>query len=121
VDGERVPSCAYLSGSVHLAAGKTIILAMRNVSNGDPRRYVEYVFGWENPSLFTSWQGAQYFGDASAVGQTYVVDLMAVDLSAATAAHSQHRENTLVYSGKVLDSVTVQRVAGKVDNDCVGP
>jgi hypothetical protein len=117
-DGARVPQCSYFSGAATLPPGKTLILAMQNISNGDSSQYVEFVFGWQTPAPHGPWRGAQFFGsDDDSVGQRYRVRLMAVDLA---EAHRLNNSPALVPDGIPLDSVEVSRVAGAGPNDCVG-
>ena len=85
----QVRSCAYFHGVATVRAGRTLILVKSNRTTGDPRRFVEYVFGWDSPSSPTwSWQGAQYFGARAgdAVNQVFRVELMSVDLDAVRVA-----------------------------------
>jgi serine/threonine-protein kinase len=119
--GSGVKNCAYFSGSARLADGKTLILAMRNLDNGDPRSYVEFVFGYDKPSTLASWRGAQYFGGAP--GQWYEVTLMAVDLDAAKAADAAGTAatNNLAKSGSRLASRKVAKIDGDTGDACPGP
>jgi hypothetical protein len=118
--GATVKDCSYFSGSSRLAAGQTLILAMRNLDNGDTNQYVEYVFGWDKPATLTSWRGAQYFSGAA--GQRYRIALMAVDLDAARAAKNDaDASNALADQGVQLAAREVVREDGTVSNNCVGP
>jgi hypothetical protein len=104
--GGTAKSCAYFSGTADLAPGKTLILAKKNLDNGDPQEYVEYVFGWEYPQRLSTWRGAQYF--KSAEDQHLRVRLIAVDLAAAQAANSNDAAaNALASQGQGLASVRV--------------
>jgi hypothetical protein len=97
-----------------------LILAMRNLDNGDPNYYVETVFGWDEPGQLASWEGAQYFGGAP--GQRYRVDLMHVDLSAAKAAgRDSDANNALASDGIRLASREVVKGEGTTGDDCPGP
>jgi hypothetical protein len=119
-NGADVKNCAYFSGTSRLTSGRTLILAMRNLDNGDSNKYVETVFGCDKPQQLASWQGAQYFNGAS--GQRYRVELMSVDLAAAKAAgHDVDATNALAAGGTSLASRDVVRVDGNVGNDCPGP
>jgi hypothetical protein len=51
-----------VSGSATLPPGKTLILAMQNITNGDPTQYGEFVVGWQDPPSRGTWRGAQFFG-----------------------------------------------------------
>ncbi|MFI5898503.1 caspase family protein [Actinoplanes sp. NPDC051513] len=122
LDGAKVKSCAYFSGSAHLAKGQSLILAMRSLDNGDNQRYVQQVFGWDKPDELSSWRGAQYFnGDP---GQRYSIELMAVDLEASRAAKdydAREAADALVPIATSLAVREVDREAGTVSNDCPGP
>ncbi len=126
-EGTQVRQCAYFSGTSRLPAGKTLILAVRNLSSEKPNKYVTYVFGWDKPSTLSSWRGRQYFGDGdSSVGQKYRVELMVVDLAAARAATAEAKKTTpadytpvhaLASRGTALAARTVVRIAGSGPNN----
>ncbi|GAB1823643.1 protein kinase domain-containing protein [Herbidospora sp. RD11066] len=124
-DGADVKQCSYFSGTASLPPGTTLMLAMRNLDNGDPERYLQVVFGFERPDTLTNWRGAQYFGkEKEGVGQNYQVELLAVRLEGALAYHesaSGDIDRALAESGTVLASVRVHRVAGQGPGGCVGP
>jgi hypothetical protein len=117
--GAKVKDCAYFSGTAHLAKGKTLILAMRNLDNDDDAKYVEQVFGWDEPDQLSSWQGAQYFNGEP--GQRYAVELMAVDLEAVRATPDRPASDALAAKGTSLAVREVEREAGTVGNVCPGP
>jgi hypothetical protein len=119
--GSRVKNCSYFTGTAKLADGRTLILASRNLSNGDPNRYVQQVFGWREPENLASWRGHQYFpGDN---GQRYEVELMSVDLDAVQTAYdgSDAEWDALAGQGTRLAAREVVREPGTVANDCEGP
>ncbi|WP_436525367.1 serine/threonine protein kinase [Actinoplanes sp. HUAS TT8] len=119
--GSDVLNCAYLSGTATLAAGKTLILAARNLDNDEPDVwYAQYTFGWTDPSTLSSWRGAEYFpGD---IGQQYEVGLFAVDLGDAQAArNSDAALRRLADTGAELANRRFVRVSGNTGNDCPGP
>ncbi|MEV0388482.1 protein kinase [Nonomuraea sp. NPDC050643] len=123
-NGAAVKHCSYFSGTAALRRGTTLILAMRNLDNGDPAKYIQFVYGFENPSRLATWRGAQYFGGPrTGIGQRYRVELVAVDLAAARRVHDSGSEvdEAFVKSGKALAGVRVRRVAGMGPNGCVGP
>ncbi|GAB1822228.1 protein kinase domain-containing protein [Herbidospora sp. RD11066] len=123
-DGADVKMCAYFSGTATLPPDTTLILAMKNLDNGDPNRYVQVVFNWTKPTTLSQWKGAQYFGGVrDGIGQNYRVDLMAVKLEDARRDRESATANSepLVNSGVVLASVRVHRISGTVVNDCKGP
>lgn len=125
-DGADVPQCAYFAGTAQLAPGATLILVMHNLDNGDQNRYVELVYGWDNPATLDTWRGAQYFGkDGDAGGQRYKVELAAVDINAVRAAKatgSGAAINNLTTQSTALASRTLHRVAGTGPPDhCPGP
>ncbi|WP_084647091.1 serine/threonine protein kinase [Parafrankia discariae] len=120
----RVAQCSYFSGTAQIPSGSTLVLTMANLSNGQPEKYVEYVFGWDEPATTWSWRGAQYFGQPSDTsGQRYRVELMVIDLLSARQARAAGGDavNALAASGTVLDDRTVVRVGGAVANNCEGP
>lgn len=121
VTDAQVKRCSFMTGTSSLPQGLTLILAMRNLDNGDPHAYVELPYGWDSPSGLASWRGAQYFGTGdSSVGQRYTVDLVAVDLGALKKAIDINDAaiNDLATSGTVLDRVELKRIAGAVPNNC---
>ena len=124
-EGAGVEQCAYLDGTATLPGGWTLILAMRNLSNGEPTRYSQTVFGFDEPAKLSRWRGAQYFGQNNdTVGQEYQVELVAVRLADAVQwrrGDPDEPGDTLAGSGVVLDSVRVDRIAGLVANACEGP
>ena len=118
-DDADVLDCAYFSGTARLAKGETLILAMRNLDNGDPGRYVEYVFNWDEPATLSSWRGAQYFGGEP--GQHYRIDLMAVDLDDTRAAAGDGAAaNALAGQGRRLATREVVRQEGSTGHACEG-
>ncbi|MCY1139373.1 hypothetical protein OWR29_15340 [Actinoplanes sp. Pm04-4] len=119
--GTGVQNCSYFTGTAKLAEGKTLVLANRNLSNGDAHRYVQQVFGWREPQNLGSWRGHQYFpGDN---GQHYKVELMSVDLAAVNAAYggSDAEWDALADQGTTLATREVVRQPGTVGNACEGP
>jgi serine/threonine-protein kinase len=118
-----VQSCAYFTGTATLPPGQTLILAKRNITNGLPDRYVEFVHGWDEPQTTWAWRGAQYFSTGNdADGQQFRVELMAVDLTAAKAARTTNEVNDLATIGSVLAGRTVNRIPGTAPQDpCEGP
>jgi hypothetical protein len=125
VEGAGVRQCAYLDGIATLPGGWTLVLAMRNLSNGEPTRYSQTVFGFDEPADLSRWRGAQYFGQGNdTVGQRYQVELIAVRLADALEwrrGDPDEPGDELAGSGVVLDSVRVDRITGLVDNACEGP
>jgi serine/threonine-protein kinase len=119
-DQASTPQCSYLSGTATLPPGTTLILANQNISGTDTTQYVEFVFRWRTPATHWSWRGAQYFGSGdSSVGQSYRIQLMAVDLA---EAHRLDAVPALAAEGVPLDSVQLNRVPGPgADGDCPGP
>lgn len=121
VAGAQVKRCSFMTGTSSLPRDMTLILAMRNLDNGDPHAYVELAFGWKTPASLASWRGAQFFGSGdSSVGQRYAVDLVAVDRGVLERAIDVNDAavNDLAASGTVLDRVEVKRIAGAVPNNC---
>jgi serine/threonine protein kinase len=124
-DGSDVKQCSYLTGTATFPDGWTLILAMQNLSNGDARRYVEVVFGYNEPRNLSTWRGAQYFGQKNdTVGQEYQVQLIAVPLAEARDWDNGNDDDSggvLARRGVLLDTVRVNRVEGMVENFCEGP
>ncbi len=118
-------TCAYFAGTSRLPSRTTLILAKRNVTTGATAKYVEFVFGWDQPTQLENWRGAQYFGQGNdSAGQDYRIELIAVDLTTARNAKDSGNDaavNDLAYTGRILGSVKVNRVAGQAPNDCPGP
>ncbi|MEV1247803.1 protein kinase [Nonomuraea sp. NPDC049750] len=126
-DGSGVKYCSYFSGTASLPPDTTLILAKQNLVNGDPNKYVEVVFGYNNPSALATWKGAHYFGgeNEGGVGQNFRVELVAVKLERARRFHDTQltvgEVQALVKSGTVLAGVKVHRVASATPNQCPGP
>jgi serine/threonine protein kinase len=124
-DGSDVKQCSYFEGTAMIPDGMTLVLAMQNLTNGDPERYVEVVFGYEDPARLSNWRGAQYFGSGNqTVGQEYQVQLIAVPLEQARAWHDSPDAgsgNSLAQSGIVLSTVRLHRIEGFGPNGCEGP
>ena len=121
-DGTDVQHCAQFSGTSAVPTSATLLLAMRNLDNGDPTRYVTLVFAWDDPAQLARWEGAQYFGSNNdSVGQRYAVELIAVSNEVARAARATEDDdvlNGLAAQGVVLDSVRLTRIPGKVPGGC---
>ena len=119
-DGSMVPQCAYFSGTATVPPGRTLVLAMQNISNGDTTQYVEFVFGWQTPPPSPwPWRGAQFFGSGdTSAGQRYRVRLMAVALDDARRVGAKPAIAAL---GTPLATVELTRVTGAGPNGCVGP
>ncbi|MBO3753132.1 protein kinase [Streptosporangiaceae bacterium NEAU-GS5] len=125
-DRSTVKHCSYFSGTASLPPDTTLILVKRNISTGNPDKYVEWVYGYDQPNTLATWKGAQYFGtdDDGSVGQNFQIDLVAVNLDQARRAHRSHDftdATALAKSGVLLASVKVHRIAGRAPNDCLGP
>jgi hypothetical protein len=113
--GSDVQRCSYLSGTSRLPAGTSLLLAMNNQDHDQNTLYLEVVYGYETVAERTTWRGAQYFGDESAVGQDFRVRLLAVDVGTVrkVAAGSVASVSEGVPAGaSVLDSVDLTRVTG---------
>ncbi|GAA0274247.1 TIR domain-containing protein [Cryptosporangium japonicum] len=124
--GAEVKSCAYFAGTAALPPDTTLVLLKSNISAGGGTRYVETIFGWDEPTKNARrWRGAQYFGDGSeSAGQRYRIELMVVDLDTAVAAIRTRQDdliNGLAGQGRVLDTISVERVPGQAKDDCPGP
>ncbi|MFI5933375.1 hypothetical protein [Actinoplanes sp. NPDC051494] len=114
-----VQRCAYVSGTARLAAGKTLILAVRNLNNDEPEEwYVQFPRGWKEPSTLSVWEGVEFFPGAP--GQHYEIGLFAVDLDVARAAHAAGvgPSNDLADSATELATREVVQIAGGDGSDC---
>ncbi|MER5643711.1 protein kinase [Streptosporangium sp. NPDC002524] len=123
-DRSAVKHCSYFTGTARLRPSTTLILAMQNLDNGDPAKYIQFVHGFERPGSLSTWRGAQFFGGPrTGVGQRYRVELMAVSLASARRVHASGSEvdEALVKSATSLASVRVRRIDGMGPNGCVGP
>lgn len=121
-DGSEVKNCALLSGTSTVPDSATLVLAMRNLDNGDPTRYVEFVYGWDDPALLPRWEGAQFFGSRDySVGQRYAVELIVVGAELARAARNSGNDtvvNDLADQGVVLHTIRFTRIAGQEPGGC---
>jgi hypothetical protein len=124
-NGTDVRQCSYFDGTATVPAGSTLILTMQNLTNGDPERYAEVVFGFDDPARLPRWRGAQYFGQGDQnVGQEYQVQLIAVPVAAVRAWRQTEEGGSgdhLAEAGVVLATVRLYRVAGSGPNNCEGP
>ncbi|MEX5632752.1 hypothetical protein [Parafrankia sp. FMc2] len=117
--GARVQRCAIVSGtSSGLPAGKTLILAMSNLDNNDPEKYIADVSATGRSGGLSSWQGRQWFGSDDSEGQRYRVELMMVDTAANDRRDDLDRLSSLTGPKEVLAWVDVERVRGGTDSDC---
>ncbi|WP_433830811.1 hypothetical protein ACQP2E_11840 [Actinoplanes sp. CA-015351] len=92
-DEAEVKRCEIFKGRANLPDDKTIIIGVRNKDNHNPERYFEAVTDWEYPEDLDSWTGMQWFGDAdSAVGQSFRVEVLIVDLELARSMNRQAKE-----------------------------
>jgi hypothetical protein len=117
--GSGVQKCAFVTGTARLAAGETLVLAVRNLDNDEPNEwYVQYPHGWDDPSALSSWEGVEYF--PGAVGQHYEIGLFAVGLDAAKTAHAagDRPSDALADTGAKLATRKVVQVAGGSGSDC---
>lgn len=117
-DGTDVQSCAWFKGTAEIGEDQTLILAVHNLTTGDPTRYVEYVQNWRETDRLGEWSGAHYFNEG-ALGQDLQVELIAVDLAKAERnVKAPDFGNGLANTGKVLAKIRVHRVSGSVPGDC---
>lgn len=119
--GADVQECAVLTGTATLPAGTTLVLVVHNLDSGDGQRLAVEVSGWDAPRTTWSWQGTLSFGDDSAVGQRFAVDLLAVPLDAVRAAQgadAAQRVAAYTAQGQELTFITVARVTGVPESGC---
>ena len=92
------------------------MLAMHNLSEADSIRYVEVVFGFDQPKTLATWRGAQYFND-QAIGQEIAVELIEMPLSEAKKlnASTDYLEASKIATteGEVVAAVVVTHARGK--------
>lgn len=113
-DGSVVPDCSRFTGTATTGAGRTVVLAARNLVNRDPIHYVEPVVGYDRPRTSPQWQGSFWFNEQS-VGQSFEVSLVDVDLAALQASlalRDPAADDAVVLRGAVLDSVVLTRGPG---------
>jgi serine/threonine protein kinase len=122
--GAATRNCEYLTGTASPNPGNTVMLAMHNLSEADPTRYVEVVFGFDKPETLSTWRGAQYFND-QAIGQQIVIELIEMPLSEAKKldATDDHLEaSRIATAGEVVAAVVVTHAADKHPQwPCEGP
>jgi serine/threonine-protein kinase len=115
--GSGVQKCAFVTGTAQLPAGKTLILAVRNLDNDESDRwYTQFPRGWNDPSTLSAWTGVEYFpGDS---GQHYEIGLFAVNLKAAMSAANDRSRDALVQGATPLDTRQVVQREGGSGSDC---
>lgn len=121
--GATTRDCEYFTGTASPKPGNTLILAMHNVSDAGSVRYVEKVFGNDQPETLGTWRGAQYFNDG-AIGQQIAVELIEVPLSEEKKlAEADHLEaSRIATAGEVVAAVVVTHEAGRhPESPCEGP
>jgi len=122
--GAQVRDCEYFTGTWTPIPGNTIMLAMHNLSESDSIRYVEVVYGFDEPQNLTTWRGAQYFNDQS-TGQQTAVELIQMPLATAkrlAATDDSPEASRLATQGEVVASVIVTHVKRKNPAyPCEGP
>jgi hypothetical protein len=123
VDGSTVRQCEVLAGiAIDLAPSTTLVLGVRNLSNGDVIRYFEPVDYWQDPSPLWHWSGHQRFGSVSgSVGQQFRVEVLMVDLSVARShgrGVSRWADSVNPSGSTVVAELNLWRVAGAGSAEC---
>lgn len=118
-NGSQVKDCQVFTGTSQLAAGKTILLSVENLSDPTKTLYLAPVHGWQNPDALGHWVAVQYFGsDDTSVGQSFHVDVVVLGLTQVQQAMSLPSNQptwsaaTLPSGAKVIKEITVTRIAG---------
>lgn len=125
-DGASVHSCEMVSGTSRLAAGKTLVVASRNLG-GAADTFYQSVRNWDSPERLARWEAAVFFGPGNvSVGQDYRVRVLVMDVATvrqlrqeAINANRQPWSATSDPNGAAqAASVTVRRVAGPGPAGC---
>jgi hypothetical protein len=118
-DGSQVKDCQVFTGTSQLAAGKTILLSVENLSDPTKTLYLAPVHDWQTPDVLGHWVGVQYVGsDDSSVGQSFTVDVVVLDLTQVQQAmslpsnHPTWSAAALPPGAQVIKEITVTRIAG---------
>jgi serine/threonine-protein kinase len=76
-----VPQCALVEGTAKLPAGRTLLLAVENVSIGDGAKHLIAIDGWNDPSRLRHWRASLPIGrPEDQVGEKYLVEVYAAPL-----------------------------------------
>ena len=118
-NGSQVKDCQVFTGTSQLAAGKTVLLSVENLSDPTKTLYLAPVHDWQTPDVLGHWIGVQYFGsDDSSVGQSFHVDVVVLDLTQVRQAmslpsnHPTWSAATIPSGAQVIKEITVTRIAG---------
>jgi hypothetical protein len=123
VQGDKVRQCAIITGTAQLAPGKSLVTAMQNLDNGDPKLYFEGVANWQVPAQLATWTSKQYFGSGdSSVGQRYAVALFSLDPASIKSGFDSHpktwAEKAAPAGATMIARVEVKRIAGQGPPEC---
>lgn len=77
--GQDVQGCQAFVGTSDLPPHRTMVLTRRSASADDRTRWAQPVENWQQPDRLRTWYGYQFFGDASAVGDHFVVEVFVAD------------------------------------------
>jgi hypothetical protein len=109
--GTAVGGCSIFKGTSSLRAGRTLVLAERNLS--DPMRilYLEAVTDYDTPAALKDWSGEVFFGSGdSSVGQTYEVQVIIIDVSVVRAALAIPANNPSWHTTSLPQSSIIENV-----------
>ena len=121
--GTATRNCEYFIGTAAPKPGNTVVLAIHNFSEADSIRYVQVVFGFDEPDNLANWRGAQYFND-EAIGQEIAVELIELPLSQARKLNDADypEASEIATAGEVVAAVVVTHGPGKHPRwPCEGP
>jgi len=124
--GHAVRQCETFTGTAQLPQDRTLVLSMRNITDGEAEFNFEPILRWEIPATDGTWQGPQFFGSGSAsVDKFYEIRVFAVQRdvvrdqeAAAAAAGHDWRTATLPPGGQELARLTLVRIAGDGPPGC---
>ncbi|MFG1923261.1 serine/threonine protein kinase [Cryptosporangium sp. NPDC048952] len=117
--GQDVRGCQAFLGTSDLRPDRTMVLTRRSASANDRTRWAQPVENWQQPDRLRSWYGYQFFGDASAVGDDFVVEVFVADRAVllaswqrALAAGEKWKVIGVPADWQLAAAVTVHRVPG---------
>jgi hypothetical protein len=115
-NGAVVGTCGRVNGSARLAAGKTVVFALRNLDGNESDRWYARVPGdWETRSNLPRWEGLEWY--PGAVGQHYEFGLFAVDFDSVKRSRRNGTEiiDNIVDDVKPLDTRRIKQGEGGCD------
>jgi hypothetical protein len=121
--GADVYACEDFRGRSSLPPGDTLIIAVRNLDNGDDGNYLQAVNDYDKPAVSPQWNANQYFGQGDdSVGQDYNVALLIMpikDVQRLNIPGTAWGQAGFPEGAVEVQQFTVHRVAGlKSSPDC---